>query len=83
MWTHFYNHSNIHANIRHYGSVAFITFPEPGIPIGPMDVAEEKKWREHTLNIEEAIRQFEPDNTLLSVDYLITTGGDFDNIMLK
>ena len=84
MWTHFYNHSNIAANIRHYGNnLAFITFPEPDIVMGPMDVAVEKQWRTYELNIEEAIQQFEPNNTLVSIDYLITTGGDFDNISLK
>jgi len=84
IWTHFYNHSNIAANIRNYGNdVAFITFPEPGIEMGPMNGEVEREWRTYDLNIEEAIQQFEPDNILLSVDYLITTGGDFDNIMLK
>ena len=86
VWTHTNNHYHIKDNIRHYGDVGFITLGEPNL-VGNTrkftDGTSENEWYHHNIDIEETIRRFEPDNTLISVDYFFTTGGAFDNITLK
>ena len=83
MWNSFYNHSNIPAKMRVYGSTAFMTFPSPVEQVRGFGYSDVNLWENFTVNLEDALHYFEPDNTILSVDYFLATGGNLDNIMLK
>jgi len=40
-------------------------------------------FRHYKINVEKVIRNLEPDNELISIDYFVTTGGEYDNIKLS
>jgi len=40
-------------------------------------------FRHYKINVEKVIRNLEPNNELISIDYFVTTGGEYDNIKLS
>jgi len=83
MWNSFYNHNNIPATMKVYGTSAFMTFPSPVEQVRGFGYSDVDLWENFTVNLEDALHYFEPDNTILSVDYFLATGGNLDNLMLK
>jgi hypothetical protein len=81
MWSSFYTHSNIPATKRDYGSWGSLTFPSPWEQVR-WD-GNKNLWERHRFDVQAYIHQLEPDNTLISIDKFIATGGNLDNITLK
>jgi len=79
LWSSFYTHEHIPATKR--GSI--MTFPSPVEQVRGFLGISANTWENFTVNVEDALHHFEPNNTILSVDYFYTTGGVLDNIMLK
>ena len=79
LWSSYYLHDNIPATNRN----GFMVFPSPVEQVrGWFDIPVDK-WENFSVNLEESLQLFEPNNTIVSVDYLISTGGVLDNIKLK
>jgi len=81
MWSSFYTHSNIPATKRDYGSWVSLTFPSPWEQVRWN--GNKNLWERHRFDVQAYIHQLEPNNTLISIDKFIATGGNLDNITLK
>ena len=83
MWDSFYNHSGIPATRTPYGDGdAYIVFPSPVEMVRGYDYSDVYLSENFTVDLKAALKQFEPDNEILSVDTFIATGGNLDNIKL-
>ncbi len=83
LWDSFYNHENIPATRRVYDNGAiFIVFPSPVEMVRGYEYSDVYLSENFTVDLEKALKQFEPDNHILSVDTFIATGGNLDNIKL-
>jgi len=79
LWSSFYLHDNIAATNRN----GFMIFPSPVEQVRGWFVINTNKWENFTVNLEESLQRFEPENSIVSVDYFVSTGGVLDNITLK
>ena len=79
LWSSFYKHENIPATNRN----GFMIFPSPVEQVRGWFGIDVDKWENFTVNLEESLQIFEPDNSIISVDYFVSTGGVLDNIQLK
>jgi len=83
MWDSFYNHSGIPATRTPFGDGnAYIVFPSPVEMVRGYDYSDVNLSENFTVDLEAALKQFEPENEILSVDTFIATGGNLDNIKL-
>jgi hypothetical protein len=79
LWSSFYLHDNIEPTNRD----GFMIFPCPVEQVrGWFDIPVDQ-WENFSINLEDALQIWEPTNTIVSVDYFISTGGVLDNITLK
>jgi len=79
LWSSFYLHENIAATNRD----GFMIFPSPVEQVRGWFGIDVDKWENFTVNLEESLQLFEPNNSIVSVDYFVSTGGVLDNISLK
>jgi hypothetical protein len=82
-WDSFYNHENKKAEkiIYENGNI-FMVFPSPVELVRGHELSDPNLNENFKVNLELALKQFEPDNTILSVDTFVATGGNLDNIKL-
>lgn len=84
LWDSWYTHEGYPARIARYGAnSATIIFPSPVEQVRGWGYADVNLWENFTIDLEEALHAFEPDNTILSVDHFVATGGNLDNLTLK
>ena len=82
-WDSFYNHENIPATRTPYGDGnAYIVFPSPVEMVRGYDFSDVYLSENFTVDLKASLKQFEPQNEILSVDTFIATGGQLDNIKL-
>ncbi len=79
LWSSFYLHDHIKPTNRD----GFMIFPSPVEQVRGWFNIPVDKWENFSVNLEESLQMFEPDNTIVSVDYFVSTGGVLDNITLK
>ena len=83
LWDSFYNHENLPASRRVYDNGAiYMVFPSPVEMVRGYDFSDPFLSENFTVDLEAALKQFEPQNKILSVDTFIATGGQLDNIKL-
>ena len=84
VWDSFLNHGNVEPYIQNNGKDnVWMFFPSPVEHVRGylnMDVAQ---WDHFRVDIESELQRLEPDNKVISVDFLLLTGGFIDNIKLS
>ena len=80
-WSSFYTHDHIPATRRDYGTWVSLAYPSPLEQVR-WD-SNKNLWEKHRFDVQAYIHQLEPNNTLISIDTFIATGGNLDNIKLR
>ena len=82
-WDSFYNHENLEAKREVYpNGEILITFPSPVELVRGYEFSDPNLNNHFQVDIEKALRKFEPNNRIVSVDTFVATGGNLDNIKL-
>ena len=84
LWDSFYTHENLSAKRTVYdnGNI-FMVFPSPIELVRGFEYSDTYLNENFSVDLEDALQSFEPNNKILSVDTFIATGGNLDNIKLK
>jgi len=83
LWDSYYNHQNIPASQRTLSDGSrYMVFPAPLEMVRGYDYSDVTLSENFTVDLEAALKYFEPENSILSVDTLVATGGNLDNIKL-
>ena len=84
VWDSFLNHGDVEPYRQDYGNGnVWLIFPSPVEHVRgylDMDVAQ---WDHFRVDIEAELKRLEPNNKVISVDFLLLTGGFIDNIKLS
>ena len=85
LWDSFLNHQNVPAyrTTNEDGSNVWLYYPSPVEHVRGFFDIDIHQWDHFRVNIETELKILEPDNEVLSVDYLFLTGGFLDNIKLS
>jgi uncharacterized protein YcfL len=81
LWNSWYNHQGYDPKYNYDNTT--MVFPSPVELVRGFGYEDNSKWSHFSADIEKALHYFEEDNTLLSVDTFVATGGDLDNIGLS
>lgn len=83
LWDSFYNHENMPAEkMVDNNGITFMIFPSPVEMVRGYGFSDVNLQENFKVDLEAALRQFEPNNEILSVNTFIATGGNLDNIKL-
>lgn len=84
LWDSFLNHENIEAYRIDYGANnIWMYFPSPVEHVRGYLNVDINQWEHFRVDVEAALKEFEPDNEVTSIDFLLVTGGFLDNIKLS
>ena len=84
IWDSFLNHGNVEAYRQDYGNGnIWMYFPSPVEHVRGYLNIDIHDWEHFRVDVEKALKKFEPDNKITSIDYLLVTGGFLDNIKLS
>jgi len=84
IWDSFLNHGNVEAYRQDYGNGnIWMYFPSPVEHVRGYFNIDIHEWKHFRVDVEKALKTFEPNNTITSIDYLLVTGGFLDNIKLS
>ena len=85
MWDSFLNHQNVSAyrTANEDGSNVWLYYPSPVEHVRGFFGIDIHQWEHFRVDIEEQLKILEPNNEVISVDYLFLTGGFLDNIKLS
>lgn len=83
LWDSFYNHENISAKSTTYDNgKVFMVFPSPVEMVRGYEYSDVFLSENFTVDLKSALKHFEPNNEIISVDTFVATGGNLDNIKL-
>ncbi|SFV71528.1 no hits [hydrothermal vent metagenome] len=84
-WDSFLNHQNVSAyrTTNEDGSNVWLYYPSPVEHVRGFFGVDIHLWEHFRVDIEEQLKILEPNNKVISVDYLFLTGGFLDNIKLS
>jgi hypothetical protein len=84
LWDSFLNHENIEAYRIDYGAGnIWMYFPSPVEHVRGYLNVDIHQWDHFRVDVESALKEFEPSNEVISIDFLLLTGGFVDNIKLS
>jgi len=84
LWDSFYTHEGLSERISYYGaSSATLIFPSEKEQVRGFGYADVNLWETHRMDLEQSLHFFEPENSIISVDYFIASGGNLDNLKLQ
>ena len=84
LWDSFLNHGNVDAYREdNGGGNIWMYFPSPVEHVRGYLNIDTHQWEHFRVDVESALKTFEPDNEVTSIDFLLVTGGFLDNIKLS
>ena len=84
LWDSFLNHGNVEAYRQDNGDGnIWIYFPSPVEHVRGYLNIDTHQWEHFKVDVELALKTFEPENEVTSIDFLLVTGGFLDNIKLS
>jgi hypothetical protein len=85
LWDSFLNHQNVPAyrTTNEDGTNVWLYYPSPVEHVRGFFGIDIHQWDHFRVDIETQLKILEPDNEVISVDYLFLTGGFLDNIKLS
>ena len=85
LWDSFLNHQNVPAyrTTNEEGGNVWLYYPSPVEHVRGFFGIDIHQWDHFRVDIETQLKILEPDNEVISVDYLFLTGGFLDNIKLS
>ena len=84
MWDSFYNHEGMPAErFNDANGLVSMIFPSPVELVRGYDFSDVNLQETFRVDLEAALRQFEPNNEILSIVTFFATGGNLDNIRLS
>ncbi len=85
MWDSFLNHENVSAyrTTNEEGTNVWLYYPSPVEHVRGYLRINIHQWEHFRVDIEQQLKILEPNNRVISVEYLFLTGGFLDNIKLS
>jgi hypothetical protein len=85
LWDSFLNHQNVdpYRTTNEDGSNVWLYYPSPVEHVRGFFGIDIHQWDHFRVDIETELKILEPNNEVISVDYLFLTGGFLDNIKLS
>jgi len=85
LWDSFLNHQNVdpYRTTNEEGGNVWLYYPSPVEHVRGFFGIDIHQWDHFRVDIETQLKILEPDNEVISVDYLFLTGGFLDNIKLS
>jgi len=84
VWDSFLNHGNVEPYTQNNGKDnVWMFFPSPVEHVRGYLNIDVAQWDHFRVDIESELQRLEPDNKVISIDFLLLTGGFIDNIKLS
>jgi hypothetical protein len=84
IWDSWFTHGKVKAFKADYGQGnVFMYYPSPIELVKGFGYDDYQRWTHFRVNLEAAVKQLEPGNSIISVNTFVATGGYLDNIKLS